>query len=130
MANLAKKLVTVTEIKNHLRIFIVLLFFTFSLLAQNNDNPQKSSETPIEKENHRIYFQTGYGYGSLRNANDAITRESIIQYGIINSALNRGDYLPIQATPDKSTAVHPGRRKMIPSQNTLEYRYKNNFRLY
>ena len=130
MTNLSNKLVTVTEIKKYLRIFIVLLFFTFSLLAQNNDNPPKSSETPIEAEKHRIYFQTGYGYGSLRNANDSITRESIIDYGIVYSALNRGDYIPIQATPDKSTAVHPGRRKMIPSHNSLEYRYTNKIRLY
>ena len=77
----------------YLKLFISILFLTISLLAQNNDNPSKPSEIPIEKENHRIYLQTGYGYGSLRNANDSITRESIIDYGIVKSALNRGDFI-------------------------------------
>lgn len=132
MTNLSDKLVTVTEIKNHLKIFIALLFFTFSLLAQNNDNPQKSSETPIEKENHRIYFQTGYGYGNLENANNEISKKYNTKNGVAYSALNQGDYIPIQITEDKPNSVYSSQKRLkwLPSQNNFEYRYKNNFRIY
>ncbi len=112
--------------------WIFLVFLTsFSILAQNTYTPPKVTESSSDKEIHRVYFQTGLGYGILQNANDEIAKDYNTKNGIGYSVLNQGEYVPIQLNENKPHSVYPAQKsKWIPSQNSFEYRYKNQIRLY
>lgn len=112
--------------------WIFLVFLTsFSILAQNTYTPPKVTESSSDKENHRVYFQTGLGYGILHNANDEIAKDYNTKNGIGYYVLNQGEYVPIQLNENKPHSVYPAQKsKWIPSQNSFEYRYKNQIRLY
>lgn len=101
------------KLKN--RFILLLLLFPIFLFSE---------------EDHRIYFQSGWGYGTVKNANDEITKKYYTQDGIAYAGLNQGNYIPIQTNENKERSVYPRRPRYIPSQNNLEYRYKNRFRLY